>query len=273
MSKLKMWNDYTSWDDAEKVWDKQADAASLEHPIKKLDRLPNMPGITEETAKNLKWKSLKWMITKDHGFKVLKGILKHPLRYGRAFLRSALQKKPYLKDGDFFLYGVKSVEKFAGQVADKDSLFVVGFSYCHKPFECPSGRFTDACIHDTDNPVCRQCFIGKCFHALPEVNVVPLVIPTIHYIGAKIFEIVHANPGKRVIFMITACEMTLEMFGDWGNMVGIRGIGVRLDGRICNTMKAFELSEVGIKPGLTVVLEPTQRRILEIIRFRSDTNV
>ena len=85
-----------------------------------------------------------------------------------------------------------------------------------------------------------------------------------------IFEIVHANPGKRVIFMITACEMTLEMFGDWGNMVGIRGVGVRLDGRICNTMKAFELSEMGIKPGLTVVLEPTQQRILTIIRKRRE---
>ena len=95
---------------------------------------------------------------------------------------------------------------------------------------------------------------------------IPLIIPTIHYIGGKIFEIVHQNPGKQILFMITACEMTLEMFGDWGNMVGIRGIGVRLDGRICNTMKAFELSERGIKPGLTVVLEPTKRRILGVLQ-------
>ncbi len=52
-----------------------------------------------------------------------------------------------------------------------------------------------------------------------------------------------------MVFLITACELTLEMFGDWGNMLNIRGLGVRLDGRICNTMKAFELSEIGIKPG------------------------
>lgn len=270
MSKLKMWNEHPSWNEAESAWDKNAELASLNYPIKKLSRLPDMPGMTEETAKHLKWKSLKWMITKDKGLKVLKGVLTHPLKYGAAFLRSAIQKKPYLKDGDFFLYGIKTVEEFADLVTDKDTLFVVGFSYCHKPFECPSGRFNDACIHDAMNPVCQQCFIGKCIHALPEVNVIPLIIPTIHYIGSKIFEIVHANPTKRVIFMITACEMTLEMFGDWGNMVGIRGIGVRLDGRICNTMKAFELSETGIKPGLTVVLEPTQRRILEMIRKRRE---
>jgi hypothetical protein len=266
-----MWKEHPSWEDAEMAWDKRAEAASLEHPIKKLSRMPNMPGMTEETAKNLKWKSLWWMITKDEGFKVLKGVLKHPLKYGKAFIRSAFQKKPFLRDNDFFLYGVKSVEEFTGLVTDKESLLVVGFSYCHKPLECPSGRFNDRCIHDADNPVCRQCFIGKCMHALPETNVIPLLIPTIHYIGGKIFEIVHANPGKRVIFMITACEMTLEMFGDWGNMVGIKGIGIRLDGRICNTMKAFELSERGIKPGLTVVLEPTQQRILNLIRLRRET--
>ena len=84
-------------------------------------------------------------------------------------------------------------------------------------------------------------------------------------------DIVHANPEKKVVFLITACEMTLEMFGNYGNMIGIEGVGVRLDGRICNTMKAFELSENGIKPGLTVVLEPTKQRILSLIRLRRES--
>ena len=270
MSKLKMWSAHSTWKEAEDAWDIKSECASVQKPIKKLTNLPDMPGITPETAKNLKWKSLRWMITKDEGFKILRNILKHPLKYGKAFIRSAFQKKPFTRNGDFFLYGVKDLGEFESLIEDKDSLLVVGFSYCHKPFECPSSRFTDACIHDLSNPVCQQCFIGKCMHALPDTNVIPLLIPTIHYIGNKIFKVVHANPGKRVIFMITACEMTLEMFGDWGNMVGIRGIGVRLDGRICNTMKAFELSEVGIKPGLTVVLEPTQKHILSFIRKRRE---
>lgn len=270
-SKLKIWNAHPSWEEAEETWDRQAQAASQTHPIKEIHRLPNMPGITPETAKHLKWKSLKWMVSKDKNFKILKNFFRHPLRYGWALLRSALRKKPYLRDGDFFLYGVKSTEEFARLISNQDSLLVVGFSYCHKPFECPSGRFTDACIHDSDHPVCQQCFIGKCLHSLPDRNTIPLVIPTIHYIGEKIFDIVHANPAKQVLFLITACELTLEMFGDWGNMVDIRGIGVRLDGRICNTMKAFELSEEGIKPGLTVVLKPTQRRILDLIKGRMNS--
>lgn len=269
MSKLKLWKEGASWESAEAAWDRSASEARKESPLKELSQLPNMPGMTPETAKNLKWKSLKWMILKDHGMQVFRQIVKHPIRYFCSFVKSAFKTKPYVRENDFFLYGVESVEAFQRLLEKPDSLFVVGFSYCHKPFECPSGRFTDQCVHDLDNPVCRQCFIGKCMHALPEKQVIPLLIPTIHYIGAQILKIVHANPGREVLFMITACEMTLEMFGDWGNMVGIRGVGVRLDGRICNTMKAFELSEQGIKPGLTVVLDGTKQKMLELIRQRA----
>ena len=152
----------------------------------------------------------------------------------------------------------------------KRLLLAVGFSYCQKPHECPSGRFTDQCIADPNNPVCRQCDIGKVVNALPQ-KAIPLIIPTVHYIGDQIFNLVHAHPDKQVYFLITACEMTLEMFGDWGNMAGVKGIGVRLDGRICNTMRAFELSEEGIKPGLTLVTESTQQKILDMVkRMRSE---
>jgi hypothetical protein len=266
-----MWNDFETWEEAEESWEKGAEKSSCERPLKGLNKLPNMPGITCGTAKNLKWKSLKWMVTKDHDGKILQGFFKHPLKYGYSFLKSFFQKKPYVRDKDFFLYGIKSIKEFQKLLEQPNTLFVVGFSYCHKPFECPSGRFSPSCIHDPEHPVCRQCFIGKAINALPETNAIPLAIPTVHYIGGKIFEIVHDNPDKKVIFLITACEMTLEMFGDWGNMVGVKGVGIRLDGRICNTMEAFKLSEEGIKPGLTVVLEDTKQQVLELIKHRRNT--
>jgi hypothetical protein len=267
MNKLKLWNSHASWEAAERAWDAGAQAAAAHQPVKGLKQLPAMPGITEETAQHLKWKSLKWMVAKDSDRKVLKGFMRHPFRNGWRLICSAIsKKKSYLRDGDFFLYGLKNVAQFAQLLEQPDTLLLAGFSYCHKPFECPSGRFSTECMHDLQNPVCRQCFIGKCMHALPEQDVIPLCIPTIHYLGGKIFEILQLHPHKKILFLITACELTLEMFGDWGNMVQLQGIGVRLDGRICNTMKAFELSEQGIKPGLTVVLDQTQRRILDLIR-------
>jgi hypothetical protein len=264
--KLKMWQQ--DWDAAELAWDKHAQVAAKQHPLKGLSTLPQMPGITEETAKNLKWKSLLWMIKEDHQGEIRRGFFKHPLRYGWAFLKSLIKKKSYRKEGDFFYYGVDSLHHFEELLKNPQALLVLGFSYCHKPFECPSGRFTPDCIHDPNNPICAQCYIGKAVHASEHPTTIPLFIPTIHYIGGKIFDILHSNPGKPLLFIITACEMTLEMFGDWGNMVGIQGIGVRLDGRICNTMKAFELSERGIKPGLTVILDDTQKKILNLIRLR-----
>lgn len=270
MSKLRLWKDHSDWDEAERVWDEGADAAEKQLPLKRLSKLPQMVGITPETARNLKWKSLLWMIKEDHAGKIRKGVLKHPFKYGLAFIKSLFKKKSFKRDGDFFLYGLDSLEAFESLLRDEDKLFILGFSYCEKPFECPSGRFTDQCIHDPVNSVCRQCFIGKAVNALPEKNTYPLFIPTIHYIGEKVFEIVHNNPGKEVLFLITACEMTLEMFGDFGNMAGIKGLGVRLDGRICNTLKAFELSEKGVKPGLTVVLKESEHSILELIRCRRE---
>jgi hypothetical protein len=95
--------------------------------------MPSMPGMTEETAKNLKWKSLKWMITQDTDRKVLKGFLRHPLRYAWGLIKSAIKSKPYKRDEDFFLYGIESVDAFSRLLEDKDTLLVVGFSYCHKP--------------------------------------------------------------------------------------------------------------------------------------------
>jgi hypothetical protein len=272
MANKRLWGNYPTWQEAEKAWDEGAEKAVKAHPLKVLKTLPSMPGMTPDTAKNLKWKSLKWMIAKDEGWGITKHVLKKPFTYLWRYLGSLLKRKSHVRDGDFYLYGIKSVAEFQKLLDSPEALLVVGFSYCEKPHECPSGRFTDACIHDPENPVCRQCFIGKAVNSLPNARSIPLFIPTIHYIGKKIFEITEANPGKKVLFIITACEMTLEMFGDWGNMSGVKGIGVRLDGRICNTMRAFELSETGIKPGLTVVLEETQKRILDLLKYWHKNN-
>ncbi len=258
------WDQYETWEAAECAWDQRAEIAAKKKPLRRLKTLPLMPGVTPETAKGLKWKSLKYMVAYDKDRKILKHFLKHPLRYSLRFIRSFVKKKSYRREGDFFLYGLKSVKEFERRW--KKDLLVVGFSYCQKPFECPSKRFTDQCVRDPENRVCQQCPIGKVLHALPKESI-PLIIPTVHYIGEKIFEYVHANPDREVLFLITACEMTLKMFGDYGHMAGVKGIGVRLDGRICNTMRAFELSEKGIKPGLTVFTPKTEKRVLDLVRL------
>lgn len=272
-NKLKLWKDGAPWDEAEASWDKEAQEAAKKHPLKIPKHTPKVTSITKETKKNLQWKSIKYMLCHDINGKIRNGFLQHPFRYLYSFVKSLFSKKSFLRDDDFFLYGIKSIAAFKETLKNKNSLLIVGFSYCHKPHECPSGRFTTNCIANPNNLVCKQCFIGKTVNALPNRRVLPLFITTIHYIGEKVFEIAHKNPHKQILFIITACELTLKMFSHWGNMVGIQGIGVRLDGRICNTMRAFEISEKGIKPGLTIVQKHTQKRILDLIRHRKkETN-
>jgi hypothetical protein len=267
MTRLRIWREDRSFSTAETLWDQGEIEAKNKIQLKELKNFPDIPGITAETKKGLKWKSLKWMFQQDLEGNVVRAFLRKPFKHCFRLLISYLKGVSYIREGDFFLYGLSNFKQFETLLKKPEVLFVLGFSYCHKPFECPSGRFSPNCIHDSENLVCRQCFIGKAINALPSKNTVFYAIPTVHYIGGKIFELIEKNPKKEIVFLITACEMTLEMFGDYGYMAGVRGIGVRLDGRICNTIKAFQLSEKGIKPGLTVVLNETKQKIMEWIRI------
>ena len=261
-SKLKVIN---SFEEKKSEWEEREKTLP---PLKGLKKLPKMPGVTRDTARFLRLKSLYYLIREDEKSLLPRFIFKKPLKHGFSLLKSYLKKKPYVLDGDFFYIGLKNKAEFEKEIQAPDTLFYLGFSYCHKPFECPSGRFTDQCIRDPKNPICGKCFIGKCANLSKNTEL--LFIPTVHYIGEQMMLAVKENPGKKIRFLITACEMSLKMFADWGNMIGIKGIGVRLDGRICNTMRAFVLSERGIKPGLTVILDETQKQMLELISKRYD---
>lgn len=267
-AKLKLISDTTKLPlKEEKQWDQQCEKAKSSQPNRTPKKLPKMPGISTETQKGLRWKAFKYLIQHDPKLRVFrKYILKKPFFHLKNYLKSLFFSKPYHRSDDFYFYSLKGDISFYKELKKDNTHFVVGFSYCEKPLECPSGRFNDQCMNNTKNPTCQQCLISKVRCLLPEKNTTLLIIPTIHYIGEKLFEVHAKYPDKNIVFLITACELSLEMFGDWGKMAGFKGIGVRLDGRICNTMRAFELSEEGIKPGLTLLLEKTENRFLEYIR-------
>lgn len=272
-SEIRFFDQFRSWEEAEAAWDSRARALAAEFPLRGIRHWRTLPGIRAATRKNLRLKALYYLLRHDRN-RVLRYFWRKPFLHFRNLLNSYRNGSPYRRDGDFFLYGFASLETFQARLAAEDSFLLLGFSYCHKPFECPCGRFSEGCISDLANPVCGQCFIGKCVHALPLGRSRPVFIPTVHYIAEQTVRAMDAHPEKEILFLITACELTLEMFGDWGNAIGVRGIGVRLDGQICNTMKAFEASENGVKPGMAVVLPPTQLRFLELLalRRRSEMN-
>lgn len=266
---LPMWEQHATFEEAEALWEERKHKAANTLPLKGLSSLPQMPGITKETAKYLRWKSFKYMLLHDEGRRVFRLLIKRPFSHLTSYISSLFEKAPYQRQGDFFLYNLSSKEDFEKRLQDPKTFLILGFSYCQKPHECPSGRFSPDCLHDIKSPICQQCPIGKALHALPKSNTCPLIIPTVHYIGEHVLRLQQEHRGKNLLFLITACEMTLTMFADWGNMIQIPGIGLRLDGRICNTMRAFELSERGVKPGLTLLLPETERQLLVWLQGRA----
>ena len=103
-------------------------------------------------------------------------------------------------------------------------------------------------------------------NALPRSeNTIPVIIPTVNDVGRIVLEKKHNN--KRVLFLITSCHMALSMFADLGYMVNISGVGFRLQGRFCNTFKAFQLSEQGIKPGRTVLSYEASKGLFELLKI------
>jgi len=155
------------------------------------------------------------MIFKDHNEEILKGFLKHPLKYG-GFSQISLAPKSYNEKEIFFLYGVDSLTQFEELLKNRKALLILGFSYCTSPLNVIRALTPDLCALTLNILFVSSALFGKIVQAATPKQTIPLFIPTIHYIGGKIFENVHQNPGKPIVFMITACELTLEMFGRLG---------------------------------------------------------
>jgi hypothetical protein len=261
------WDFFDSWEEAERAWDERAELAAQEHPLDIPRACPAIPQIATQSIRLLRLRGLSWVIRHDKKGRLIRFFLRHPFRYLWRFAPSLFRKTSFVREGDFFYYGIKNLSHMHEILKQDDTMLFVGFSYCEKPKECPALRFSNACIADEENKVCQQCFIGKVRHALPSVHTIFSIAPTINAIGEELVQAITANPNKQMVFLISSCEMALTMFGDLGVMAGLKGIGVKLEGRICNTMQAFTFSEHGVKPGMTWLSTPTQRKMLDLIRF------
>jgi hypothetical protein len=263
----KFWEQYPSSSKASQKWDEELEKARIKQPIRHLKHEPKMVGITPKTRRFLTIKGLWYTMRHKYGWLTIGNlIIRRPIRILKGIYNYLTQSNNTKKEDDFYFYDIGSEDEFVKQHNDKKTITVFGFSYCHKPFECPSGRFSNRCEHQINHRVCSQCYISKAYHQIPTRKSNHFtVIPTIHDIGETIIELLLKNPNKNILFLISACEMTLEMFQPWSRMTQIKGIGIRLGGRICNTMKAFDYSERGIKPGLTTIRPHTQDRINRLL--------
>ena len=261
------WDFFDSWEQAETAWDARAKIAADQVSLDIPKVTPSIPQIAPETAFLLRFKALSWVLRHDSSGELRRFFFRHPARHLFRYAQSFFRGQSFSRDDDLFFYGVKNISDIHERMKQEDSIVLVGFSYCEKPRECPAIRFSSACIADEGHSVCQQCFIGKVRHALPLERTIFAVVPTINAIGEEVIRAIDTYKSKKIIFLIASCEMALTMFGDLGNMVGMTGVGIKLEGRICNTMKAFSLSEQGIKPGMTWLSSTSERKMLDLVRF------
>jgi len=216
-----------------------------------------------------RFKGLIYLLKQDKKFKLLRFFIKKPIYHSFNLFRSYLQKKPYIKEEkDLFLFNLKNFEDFQKHLSNKNTLLIMGFSYCMKPKLCPKKRFSPDCIHDLNHSICSTCFIGKCINLMSKEDIF-LIIPDVYYISGNLIDIKKNHPDREIIFLIMTCNLSIHMFSDNANMIKIKGLSIELSGRICVNNKTFMLAEKGIKPGITSLSYKNEDLVFKILNIRS----
>ncbi|WP_239923143.1 hypothetical protein [Candidatus Chlamydia corallus] len=219
--------------------------------MSKLEHKPRIPYITKATKRGLRMKTLAYLASLQDARQLAYSFLKDPSSFAR-LAKALIAPKPALQKGNLFFYGCTSVDDIIEELGRPNRIFLIGFSYCQKPRACPKGRFNDACQYDPANPTCTSCSIGTMMR-LNARRYHIVIIPTFIDIAQRLYILKKRYPGFQILFAVTACELSLKMFGDYASVMNLKGMGIRLTGRICNTFKAFKLAERGIKPGVTIL--------------------
>lgn len=228
--------------------------------------LPKVPFITKKTKSFLKWKTLLYLASLREGRHFFYYyIFKVPKLFIRFLFSFVAPKKTSKREGDYFFYGCSSFDDIRKLYKKTNVVLVLGFSYCQKPLKCPSGRFNDQCYRDLSHPACKNCIIGEVKNKFPVCRAKVIIIPTFLYVAEFLCKEKKKFPNKDFIFLITACELSFKMFERYVGLLQLKGIGIRLQGRICNTFQAFKFAEHGIKPGLTIISSLVEEELKKLL--------
>ena len=213
-------------------------------------------------------KGLIYLLKQDKKFKLLRFFIGKPIYHSFNLIKSYIQKKPYIKEEeDLYLFNLKSFNDFKNHLSNKNTLLVIGFSYCMKPKLCPEKRFSSDCIHDPNHPICQNCFIDKCINSMYKEDIF-LVIPDVYYISENLIQIKKNHPDREILFIIMTCTLSIHIFADNANMIKMKGLATELSGRICVNNKTFLLAEKGIKSGVTCLSYKNEEIVFKILNIR-----
>lgn len=212
-------------------------------------------------------KNLIYLLKQDKKHILKKFFLKRFFKNFINLIRSYLKKQNYTQKNNLCYFNIKSYEDFIKEATDDKNVFIFGLSYCQRPKNCISPRFSNKCDFDDKNETCRDCFIAK---YLKEKNLNDhfFIITDVRYISEKIIEILKKVPSKKLFFVISACRFSIEIFANFSNFLKIQGLALTLKGPVCNNFKSFEMAEKGKKFAVTSLDQDIENEFLQIIKIR-----
>jgi hypothetical protein len=212
-------------------------------------------------------KALKHVLSEDSAHALRKFFFKRFFRNATILLKTLFSSEEKFSTGRYFFHNLTDEKAFKKKLKEKNTLFVFGFSYCQKPFECPSSRFSSTCFFDPAQPICSECLIGKARQSIPPLSEI-LVIPTSFFFIERILALQKKHPSKEIVFLIFACPFAINLFAPWPSLFHLKGISFPLSGSLCTNFPSFKNAEKGEKNGLSFLQKGQKETFFQFLSLR-----
>ena len=214
----------------------------------------------------LKIKGFYHILRQDPLF-VVKAIVRRPFLYFFRFLSFFKAKRTPIRD-QAYLYGFKEVKDFKKKLTSKDTLLILGISYCQRPKNCPAIRFSNMCPIKHD--ICSICPYFS-FAQLPRKDDSFIMIATALDLGKKIIQMQRKYPKKEILFAVSVCELSQEIYALFSHILGVKGIAFSLNGPTCSNFRSFQFAEKGQKKAITYTDISQNQHLKELLDLRKNT--
>lgn len=166
------------------------------------------------------------------------------------------------------LIGIKNINELITEISRSPRNFLILLSYCSKPIDCPSKRFSDKCWPRASSNICDNCPFKdiklKADKIGCEIYIVYKTKKMIQkYLIPAFRKFKKAERQKPVI--VTICPLALNKFLEIGVISGFKGIIYQFTEGICRTSEHFDRADEGEKREVTNLHQRNWQEINHIL--------
>ena len=159
------------------------------------------------------------------------------------------------KFGNFYLINIKNLKS-----KKKAKKIFIAISYCQKPKNCPSKKFSENCFKNSKSEICKNCQFFKISKPL-------YFITTVSEFAKKILQL-----KKDEYFLITACRYSIKKFYKYAYLLNLKGAAFELTKNCCTNFKTFYFAEKGYKKNETFLSKNSQDAFFNFLLNNSFAN-